>query len=109
MLSTLYQSGLAGYCEARALWAEAMEHVHEEGAIVDGPQGWRRNARLMVANKAEDQMRKWAAVGQGGMRLPGGGLGGSLLAVPQMYAVSRFWAHRAGACFVAPRPLAGPW
>jgi P27 family predicted phage terminase small subunit len=53
---------LALYCVAYARWADAEQHLAEDGPIVKSPTGYPiQNPFLAIANKAMEQMERYMA------------------------------------------------
>jgi P27 family predicted phage terminase small subunit len=57
VLTEIDGDALAAYCAAYARWADAEQHLNEDGPIVKSPTGYPiQNPYLAIANKALEQM-----------------------------------------------------
>jgi P27 family predicted phage terminase small subunit len=57
LLTSIDGDALALYCAAYARWADAEEHLAEDGVVVRSPTGYPiQNPYLAIANKAMEQM-----------------------------------------------------
>jgi len=62
ILAQIDRAALEAYCEQYALWVEAQKKVQEMGAIGKTSNGnLIQNPYLSVANRAQQEMRKWMA------------------------------------------------
>jgi P27 family predicted phage terminase small subunit len=62
LISHLDRGGLATYCGAYALWAEAMEQIQKYGTIVKSPMGYPiQSPGLSIANRQAEPMMRIAS------------------------------------------------
>jgi len=62
LLADLDRAGLAAYCGAYALWAEAIVQIEKYGAIIKSPQGFPIQApSLAIANRQAEIMMRIAS------------------------------------------------